>query len=279
MQAVTCIISSMENRPDPDSVFRGLADHTRREVLDRLRVRDGQSLGELCDGVGMARQSLTQHVDVLVDAGLVTVVRSGRLRLHFLNPEPIHRIKERWISTFDEPRLAALAAIRGRAEERALSELRTTTVPDYVYVTYIRAGIEQVWQALTDADLTARYWAHRNTSTWQEGDIWRHESLAEQPVTEGIGRVLECAPPTMLKFTFESPEEFPGESPSVVTFTLEPGQGITRLSVVHENLADEVALGEISHGWSAVLSNLKSLLETGDPLPQEPWSMNPVAVH
>jgi len=65
----------------------------------------------------------------------------------------------------------------------------------------------------------------------------------------------------------------------VVTFSLEPGEGITRLIVVHEKLADQVAFGQISHGWSAVLSNRKAFLETGGALPQDPWSMHPVAGH
>src|ERR687894_2332800 len=107
---------------DVDRVFKALAAPTRRLFLDRLREVDGQTLGELCARLGMARQSATQHLDVLVHAGLVTVVRRGRERLHFLNPAAIHDIGERWISTFDRPRLQALAAIRDAAEELAVSE-------------------------------------------------------------------------------------------------------------------------------------------------------------
>src|SRR5918995_4858326 len=107
---------------DVDQVFKALADGTRRLFLDRLREQEGETLGELCARLGMARQSATQHLDVLVRAGLVTVVRRGRERLHFLNPAAISEIGERWISTFDRPRLQALAAIRDAAEELAVSE-------------------------------------------------------------------------------------------------------------------------------------------------------------
>ena len=73
-----------------DPVFKALADPTRRLLLDRLREHNGQTLRELCEHLGMARQSATQHLDILVRAGLVTVVRRGRERLHYLNPAPIH---------------------------------------------------------------------------------------------------------------------------------------------------------------------------------------------
>src|SRR5918997_6916558 len=141
MQALTCMMLVVAaGTRDVDRVFKALADPTRRLFLDRLREVDGQTLGELCARLGMARQSATQHLDVLVHAGLVTVVRRGRERLHFLNPAAISEIGERWISTFDRPRLQALAAIRDAAEELAVSEQTseqsTGSVPTYVYVTY-----------------------------------------------------------------------------------------------------------------------------------------------
>ncbi len=262
---------------DVDQVFKALADPTRRLFLDRLREQDGQTLGELCARLGMARQSATQHLDVLVRAGLVTVVRRGRERLHFLNPAAISEIGERWISAFDRPRLEALQAIRERAEEHAMTE-RAASVPTYVYVTYVRARAEQVWQALTDADLTARYWGHANVSDWQPGSRWEHRRTDGSGATDVAGRVLETDPPRRLVITFGAPDgdEPPGGS-SVVTFLVEEHGGIVRLTVTHENLADETALGEISHGWPAVLANLKSLLETGEVLPEAPWEMAPTA--
>ena len=258
--------------PDVDAVFKALADRTRRRMLDRLREQDGQTLGELCARLGMARQSATQHLDVLVRAGLVTVVRHGRERLHFLNPAAISEIGERWISTFDRPRLQALAAIRDAAEESSVSD--PGPVPTYVYVTYVRATAEQVWQALTDADLTARYWGHANVSDWQPGSRWEHRRTDGSEQADAGGRVLHSDPPRRLVMTFggSDGEEPPGGD-SVVTFDLEPGTGIVRLTVTHENLADGGALREISHGWPAVLANLKSLLETGEVLPEEPWAM------
>ena len=83
-----------------DDVFKALADPTRRLLLDRLREQNGQTLGQLCEHLGMTRQSATQHLDILARANLVVVVRRGRQRLHYLNPAPIHEIEQRWISAF-----------------------------------------------------------------------------------------------------------------------------------------------------------------------------------
>jgi uncharacterized protein YndB with AHSA1/START domain/DNA-binding transcriptional ArsR family regulator len=259
---------------DLEAVFKALADPTRRLLLDRLRSRNGQTLGELCAELSMARQSATQHLDLLREAGLVTVVRRGRERLHYLDPGPIHEIEQRWISAFDRPRLRAIHAIKERAEEYAMTEQSagSGTVPTYVYVTYIRATAEQVWHALTDADLTASYWGHANVSDWQPGSLWEHRRTDGSDVADAGGRVLEVEPPRRLVMTFGDPGEAPAVS-STVTFLIEPHEGIVRLTVTHDDLADAKALSDVSLGWPAVFANLKSMLETGQVLPVAPWEM------
>ncbi len=255
-----------------DTVFKALADSTRRLLLDRLRERNGQTLRELCERLDMARQSATQHLDILQRANLVTVTRRGRERLHYLNPTPIHEIEQRWISGFDKPRLHAISAIKHQAEEYAMTA-ESTSVPSYIYVTYIHASAEQVWQALTDADLTARYWGHRNVSDWQPGSTWEHRRVDGSDRVDVTGRVIEAEPPTRLVVTFEDSDEERPNGPSVVTFLIEPHEDIIRLTVTHENLPNHEMLHGISEGWPAVLANLKSLLETGDVLPHAPWDM------
>ncbi len=149
----------------------------------------------------------------------------------------------------------------------------TTSVPTYVYVTYIRASAEQVWRALTDADLTARYWGHANISDWQAGSPWEHRRVDGSGAVDVTGTVLEAEPPTRLVITFEDSAEERPSGPSVVTFLVEPHDEIVRLTVTHENLPNTAMLNGISQGWPAVLANLKSLLETGDVLPTAPWEM------
>lgn len=257
-----------------DLVFKALADPTRRLLLDRLRERNGQTLSELCAHLGMTRQSATQHLDLLAQANLVIVVRRGRERLHYLNPTPIHDIEERWIAGFELPRLQVISAVRRLAEESAMSD-QAQPVPTYVYVTYIRASAEQVWHALTDADLTARYWGHANISDWQPGSRWEHRRVDGSAAVDVVGEVREAQAPTRLVITFDdSPESSHPNGASVVTFLVEPHQDIVRLTVTHENLPNSEMLNGISDGWPAVLANLKSLLETGDVLPQAPWEMS-----
>lgn len=243
-------------------VFRALGDETRRFLLDCLRERNGQTLGELCARVAMTRQSLTQHLDILEAANLISTVRRGRRKLHYLNPVPINEIQERWIGRFEQPRLAALAAMKERAE--------MTTDPSYVYVTYVRSTPEQVWRAITDPELSAAYWGHSNVSPdWAVGSRWEHRRV-DGGGNDGGGTVLEADPPRRLRFSWVddgAPETAESER---VTFDIEPYGDIVRLTVTHENVDPRAGAAD---GWPAVLANLKSFLETGAPLPQAPWEM------
>ena len=101
---------------DDDSVFRALADTSRRQLLDRLHAANGQTLGELCEGLCMTRQAVSKHLAILEAANLVSTQRHGREKRHFLNPVPIHEIAQRWISKFERPRLDALADLKRTLE-------------------------------------------------------------------------------------------------------------------------------------------------------------------
>jgi DNA-binding transcriptional ArsR family regulator len=99
-----------------DDVFRALADASRRELLDRLRAENGQTLGELCARLDMTRQAVSKHLAILENANLVATMRRGREKLHYLNPVPIHEIAERWIGKFDRSRLQALSELKKHLE-------------------------------------------------------------------------------------------------------------------------------------------------------------------
>jgi DNA-binding transcriptional ArsR family regulator len=99
-----------------DKVFKALADASRRELLDRLRAANGQTLGQLCAHLDMTRQAVTKHLAVLEEANLVAVVWRGREKLHYLNPVPIHEIAERWIGKFERGRLRILAELKEKLE-------------------------------------------------------------------------------------------------------------------------------------------------------------------
>ena len=99
-----------------DRVFKALADRSRRRLLDSLRARNGQTLGELCGQLQMTRQAVAKHLGILERANLIATERRGREKLHYLNPVPIHDIAERWIGKYDRERLRALAALKKTLE-------------------------------------------------------------------------------------------------------------------------------------------------------------------
>ena len=101
---------------DADKVFKALGDPSRRKVLDLLCANNGQSLGTLCEHLDMKRQSATQHIDILIDANLVTAVWKGREKLHFINPVPIHEVYERWVRKFEQGRLSLLHDLKTQLE-------------------------------------------------------------------------------------------------------------------------------------------------------------------
>lgn len=101
-----------------DPVFKALADESRRGLLDRLRARNGQTLGELCERQDMTRQAVSKHLAILEEANLVVTVKRGREKLHYLNPVPIHAIAERWIGKYEGHRLQALSNLKANLEKR-----------------------------------------------------------------------------------------------------------------------------------------------------------------
>lgn len=102
---------------DLDSVFKALADPSRRQLLDRLHKDNGQTLGELCEHLDMTRQAVTKHLVLLEAANLVVTIRRGREKLHYLNPVPIHAISARWICKYERQRVQALDDLKQALEE------------------------------------------------------------------------------------------------------------------------------------------------------------------
>ena len=99
-----------------DAVFKALADESRRQLLDRLHARNGQTLGELCEAMEMSRQGVTKHLEILEDANLVATQKRGREKLHYLNPVPINEIADRWVKKFERGRLHALSDLKTQLE-------------------------------------------------------------------------------------------------------------------------------------------------------------------
>src|SRR3954471_4292292 len=170
--------------PPLDEVFKALADPSRRALLDSLNERNGQTLRELCARLDMARQSVSKHLAVLEAANVVTTVRRGREKLHYLNAAPINEIAERWITRYERDRVRALADLKTALEDTAVDR------PSFVYTTYIKTTPERLWQALTEPAFTERYWNIVFDTDWAAGSpmSWLQRGLtiadAEQPVVE-----------------------------------------------------------------------------------------------
>ena len=265
-----------------DDAFRALADPSRRLLLDSLNERNGQTLRELCSRLDMARQSVSKHLAVLEAANLVTTVRRGREKHHYLNAAPINEIAERWITRYEQGRVEALADLKRALEDSPMDQ------PSFVYTTYIRTTPEKLWQALTEPGFTERYWDITFDSDWTTGSpmTWHQRGVA---IADGEQVVVEANPYTHLAYTWHSftaewaaafdvaedrRERLAAERRSKVTFEIEPlDDQQVKLTVVHDDLEPGGLLaGMISGGWPRVLANLKTLLETGEPLPDRPRS-------
>jgi DNA-binding transcriptional ArsR family regulator/uncharacterized protein YndB with AHSA1/START domain len=254
-------------------VFKALADPSRRLLLDRLNDRNGQSLRQLSEGLDMARQSVSKHLAILEAANLVTAIRQGREKLHYLNAVPINEIAERWINRYDQERVRTLSDLKRALEETAMEE------PQFVYTTYIRTTPERLWQALTEPAFTRRWWQTTFETDWSVGSpmIWDNNGVI---IAEPGQVVLESDPFRRLAYTWhtftpEMKERFgdelydklSSERRSRVAFTLDPVGDMVKLTVLHDDFEPgSTAATMVRNGWPVFLSSLKTLLETGEPL-------------
>jgi uncharacterized protein YndB with AHSA1/START domain len=241
-----------------DDVFKALADPTRRGLLDALFERDGQTLGELEDGVPMTRFGVMKHLRVLEEAGLVLTRRRGREKLHFLNPVPIRLVHDRWVSKYAEPWAATLSELKHELEEQTMEK---------VFEIYIKTTPERLWEAITDPDARAKYsFGVRVESNWTPGSPY--EAVHPQASMRiSTGENLEVDPPRRLVQSFDAlwGEGVKSEPTSRVTWEIEPVGDSCRLTITHDQLR-EGANAELFGGWPMILSGLKTLLETGELL-------------
>lgn len=268
-----------------DEVFRALADPNRRRLLDRLDDRNGQSLRELCAELDMARQSVSKHLAILEDANLVSVVWRGREKLHYLNAEPIGAIAQRWINRFDRERVDALADLKTALEAEPMGD------PVFVYTTYIDTTPERLWRALTEPEFTRRYWGGLElVSDWRVGSPVLLRYGPDEEAKDQGQVVLEADPFRRLAYSWHNyqPEhaelfgwsaerlaQLQTEPLTRVAFDLEQAGPVVKLTVTHAGFAGETEMykavsGRLAGsggGWLHLVASMKTLLETGAPLP------------
>lgn len=248
-------------------IFRALGDPSRRVLLDQLFVRDGQTLGELCSFLPqMTRFGVMRHLGVLEEARLISTLRAGREKRHYLNPVPIRLLHDRWISKYAEPVIGAMSNLKRQLEASPM-------LPDHVYSIFVMASPERVWKALVDGDDTVGYYfGSRVSSDWTPGASIEY-TTPDGSVASG-GEVIAVDPPRRLEMTFESRwgASAGKDGPMTQVWQIDPAEGgvpgLTRLSVTISGLHEGSAIEEryVTFGVPFIMSGLKSLLETGQPM-------------
>lgn len=249
-------------------MFKALADANRRKLLDLLFARDGQTLTELADSLpSMTRFGVMKHLRVLEEAQLVTARRDGRLKLHYLNAVPIRLIHDRWIGKYRKTRAAALAELKLTLEEQEMKSLDTR--PAQIYTVFIRAPQTKVWDAITNPEFTYKYlYDSVPNTTWKPGSrlLWTQHGSGKDQVD---GEVIEYDRPNRLVFSWivkYDPSLTP-EGPSRVTYELSEEQGLTKVTVIHDDFpSNSKVYDNVAGGWPYILSGLKTLVETGSPM-------------
>jgi len=244
--------------------FRALADPSRRLLLDQLFERDGQTLGELSAHLpGMTRFGVMRHLGVLETTGLITTLREGREKRHFLNPVPIRRIHDRWISKYAAPVVGTMSAMKDHLEAA-----RMAIPPDeieHVYTIYINAPPERVWRAITDGEDTVQYYYGTSVkSDWQVGSRVSYDY--PDGTVAADGEVIACDPPARLEMTFLArwDPEVEAEGPVRHVWELETANGATRLTVTTKGIKRGSKGAEgFGNGIIYIVSGLKTFVEGG----------------
>jgi uncharacterized protein YndB with AHSA1/START domain len=263
---VTYDASTME---DMEPVFRALSDPNRRYLLDLLHERDGQTLLELQGHLPMTRFGVMKHLKILEEAGLIVTRRSGREKLHYLNRVPIQLVYDRWVMKYAQPVARSLTLLKYGLEDPSMTA--TTALTTHIYEVYIRTTPEKVWHALTDGNLTTQYFF----GTAIESD-WKPGSPYHMVTPDGFdmvsGDVLEVDEPSKLVLTFQPHWDEEAEKAGYttqVTYEIQSvGPDMVKLTTIHEGLDPSLKITEgFRNGWALIASGLKTLLETGQPLP------------
>lgn len=249
-----------------DRVFKALADPSRRLLLDLLRKRDGRTLSELAAALpDMTRFGVSSHLNVLAAADLVSTVKVGREKRHHLNAVPLREIQNRWLTPFTAGRAQALLDLRTRLEQETDMTVDVQTAPDTVFVIWIRATAERVWDALTDTT-DPRPWLYDTvtTSDWTPGAPYTQKA-GDVPLIRG--EVVEAERPHRLVLTFDPcwDDEVAVEPAGRLEYRVEPADGVVKLTVLLTGLTGESARSA-ARDTAEIYSALKTWIETGQPL-------------
>lgn len=248
-----------------DAIFKALADETRRSLLDALREQDGQTLTDLESGLGMSRFGVSKHLKILEAAGLIITHKSGRFKYHYLNAAPLQQVIDRWIEPLVQKPLARAALdLKSKLEGDVSMTTQTQTKPDFILETYIRTTPEKLWEALTSEPISARYniLAGGIQSDFKPGSSYRHVLPNGESILSG--KILAVVPLKHLDMTFVPGWMGPDAQPSRAVYDIAVIGDTCKLTVQHFDIPP--GQDGVKDGWAKIVSNIKSLLETGDVL-------------
>ena len=247
-----------------DTIFKALADETRRKLLDMLHERDGQTLSELEQQLGMTRFGVMKHLKVLEDASLVVTRRSGRFKHHYLNAVPLQQVIDRWIEPLTQKPMARMALdLKAQLEGVGPMDMPANAKPDFVLETFIQTTPEALWDALTNGAVTPHY---HYAGVVLKSDLTaggRFDYFAPDGTLMLGGEILAIEPEKRIDMTFE-PGWGEAPKPSRCVFEIEQHGEACKFTILHYAIPS----GEegVREGWARIASGLKTYLETGKPV-------------
>jgi DNA-binding transcriptional ArsR family regulator/uncharacterized protein YndB with AHSA1/START domain len=243
-----------------DAIFKALADPTRRDLLDRLRQRDGQTLTELESVLNMTRFGVMKHLDVLETANLVITRKVGRFKYHYLNTAPVQELVDRWIEPITrQPMTRAVLDLKSTLEgDTTMAQAK----PDFMLETFIRTSPEKLWEAITKGDLSKHYYIAGASIRGTIASGEAYEYLTSDGKVMLSGDIIEATPHTRLEMTF-----VPGwgsKAPSRNVYEIAAHGELSKLTISHYGL--HAGQEGVREGWAKIAASLKSFLETGKAL-------------
>ena len=249
-----------------DKVFRALADPSRRRILDLVKANPGITVNALTEAFDFTRFAVMKHLKVLEEAEVIVPRREGKTKQLFLNVIPIQTIYDRWISQYSARMASGLTHLKYALEkENAMMATKT----EQLYVLYIQTSVDKLWDAITTPEITLQYF--HNTAV--RSDFEKGSSIEYVLNKDGeervavTGEIVEIEPKKRLVHTFAFPSH--DDAPSVVSYDIEAQGDVTKLTVTHAFESETETFKGTSQGWPHIFSAMKTLLETGKPLPGE----------
>ncbi len=242
-----------------DMIFKALGDPARRDLLDSLRKRDGQTLSDLEEVLAMSRFGVMKHLKVLEDAKLIVTRKVGRFKYHYLNVLPLQEMMDRWAAPFLQRQARALTELKTKLE-------RDTDMgkPDFMMQTFIRCTQDALWSALTKADEMAAY--HFACDVVQGDAVVDAATHYILPNGNAMLRQVTTAmdPKSRIAMTFDPLFMGPDAPSSHMVYLIEPQGEMCKLTIEHYNIAP--GQEGFAEGWARLAASLKTYLETGSAL-------------